>query len=139
MQANSLPNRTNAPRALVPAAEPNAPTVSAAAGPAAGTSPDALPSEPAAGRPPVSGGRSQHPVVKPQRSRRPRTAFVLAGGASLGALQVGMLRALYERRISADLLVGTSAGALNAALMASLPQTVQSAVASRVLLAAWSA
>jgi NTE family protein len=51
------------------------------------------------------------------------TAFVLSGGASLGALQVGMLRALYERGITADLLVGTSVGALNAAFIASRPQT----------------
>jgi NTE family protein len=48
---------------------------------------------------------------------------VLAGGASLGALQAGMLHALYERGISADLLVGTSVGALNAAFVASRPQT----------------
>jgi NTE family protein len=48
---------------------------------------------------------------------------VLSGGASLGALQAGMLRALYERDISADLLVGTSVGALNAAFIASRPQT----------------
>ena len=53
----------------------------------------------------------------------PRTAFVLSGGASLGALQVGMLEALYEREIVPDLLVGTSAGALNAAFIASRPQT----------------
>lgn len=53
----------------------------------------------------------------------PRTAFVLSGGASLAALQAGMLRALYERGVSADLLVGTSAGALNAAFVASRPQT----------------
>jgi predicted acylesterase/phospholipase RssA len=26
------------------------------------------------------------------------TAFVLSGGASLGAIQVGMLKALYERQ-----------------------------------------
>jgi hypothetical protein len=32
----------------------------------------------------------------------PRTAFVLSGGASLGALQVGMLEALYERGIGPD-------------------------------------
>jgi Patatin-like phospholipase len=36
------------------------------------------------------------------------TAFVLSGGGSLGAVQVGMLRALTERRIVPDLLVGTS-------------------------------
>jgi NTE family protein len=52
---------------------------------------------------------------------------VLSGGASLGALQVGMLRALYERDIVPDLLVGTSAGALNAAFVASRPQTVETA------------
>ena len=61
------------------------------------------------------------------RTRRPRTAFVLSGGASLGALQVGMLRALYERGIVPDLLVGASAGALNAAFVASRPQTVATA------------
>ncbi len=61
------------------------------------------------------------------RTRRPRTAFVLSGGASLGALQVGMLRALYERGIAPDLLVGASAGALNAAFVASRPQTVATA------------
>jgi len=32
----------------------------------------------------------------------PRTAFVLSGGTSLGALQVGMLEALYERGITPD-------------------------------------
>src|SRR4051812_29041171 len=60
-------------------------------------------------------------------ARAPRTAFVLSGGASLGAMQVGMLRALYERGITPDLLVGTSAGALNAAFVASRPQTVATA------------
>lgn len=46
------------------------------------------------------------------------TAFVLSGGASLAAVQVGMLQALRERDIRPDLLVGTSAGALNAAFVA---------------------
>ena len=61
------------------------------------------------------------------RRRRPRTAFVFSGGASLGALQVGMVRALFERGIAADLLVGTSVGALNAAFIATRPQTTASA------------
>jgi NTE family protein len=56
-----------------------------------------------------------------------RVAFVLAGGASLGAVEVGMLRALYERGIAADLIVATSAGALNGAFVASRPQTVETA------------
>jgi NTE family protein len=46
------------------------------------------------------------------------TAFVLSGGGSLGAVQVGMLQALADRGIRPDLLVGTSAGALNAAFVA---------------------
>jgi NTE family protein len=54
----------------------------------------------------------------------PLTAFVLAGGASLGAVQVGMLRALYEFGVTPDMLVATSAGAMNAAFVASRPQTV---------------
>jgi NTE family protein len=58
---------------------------------------------------------------------RPETAFVLSGGASLGAVQAGMLRALYERGIRPDVIVGTSAGALNGAFIASRPQTVATA------------
>jgi NTE family protein len=46
------------------------------------------------------------------------TAFVLSGGGSLGAVQVGMLQALTERGHTPDLLVGTSAGAINAAYVA---------------------
>ena len=46
------------------------------------------------------------------------TAFVLSGGGSLGAVQVGMLQALGERGVEPDLLVGTSAGAINAAFVA---------------------
>ncbi|HJP73993.1 MAG TPA: patatin-like phospholipase family protein [Pseudonocardiaceae bacterium] len=41
-------------------------------------------------------------------------AFVLAGGGSLAATHVGMLRALSESGIEPDLVVGTSAGAINA-------------------------
>lgn len=53
----------------------------------------------------------------------PKTAFVLSGGASLGAVQAGMLRALYERGVSPDLIVGTSVGALNGAFIASRSAT----------------
>jgi len=44
-------------------------------------------------------------------------AFVFSGGSSLGALQVGMLRAVLEAGLEPDFLVGTSAGALNAAFL----------------------
>lgn len=46
------------------------------------------------------------------------TAFVLSGGGSLGSVQVGMLQALAERDVRPDLLIGTSAGAVNAAYVA---------------------
>lgn len=48
-------------------------------------------------------------------------AFVLSGGASLGAVQVGMLRALFEQGVRPDVLVGTSVGAVNAAWTAGHP------------------
>ncbi|HET6626198.1 MAG TPA: patatin-like phospholipase family protein [Nocardioidaceae bacterium] len=49
------------------------------------------------------------------------TAFVLGGGGVLGAVEVGMLRALFEAGIEPDLILGTSVGALNGALVAADP------------------
>jgi len=54
-------------------------------------------------------------------AERPRTAFVLSGGGNQGVSQVGMLRALLERGIEPDVVIGTSAGALNAAAIATDP------------------
>ena len=51
----------------------------------------------------------------------PRTAFVLSGGGNQGVSQVGMLRALLEREIVPDVVIGTSAGALNGAAIAYAP------------------
>ncbi len=48
---------------------------------------------------------------------------VLSGGASLGAIEAGMVRALYEHGIEPELIVGTSAGAVNGAFLASRPPT----------------
>ena len=50
-----------------------------------------------------------------------RTAFVLGGGGVLGAVEVGMLRALAEADITPDVILGTSVGALNGALVAADP------------------
>lgn len=49
------------------------------------------------------------------------TAFVLGGGGVLGAVEVGMLQALFEAGIRPDLIFGTSVGALNGALVAADP------------------
>src|SRR6185437_16745 len=50
-----------------------------------------------------------------------RCAFVLSGGGSLGAVQVGMLRALFEHECRPDFLLGTSVGSVNAAWVAGRP------------------
>jgi NTE family protein len=50
------------------------------------------------------------------------TAFVLGGGGVLGAVEVGMLRALFEHGITPDLVLGTSVGALNGAMVARRPE-----------------
>jgi NTE family protein len=50
-----------------------------------------------------------------------RTAFVLAGGGSRGAVQVGMLQELIARGIRADRVFGASVGAINGASYAGQP------------------
>jgi NTE family protein len=57
------------------------------------------------------------------RRRRPRTAFVFAGGGSRGAAQIGMLQALMARGITPDAVYGASVGAINAAGFAGDPTT----------------
>jgi NTE family protein len=58
------------------------------------------------------GVRSDQPV---------RVAFVLSGGGNHGSAQVGMLRALIERGVFPDVIIGTSAGALNGSGLAANP------------------
>lgn len=50
-----------------------------------------------------------------------RRALVLSGGGNLGAIQVGILRAAYAEGFRPDLIVGTSIGALNGAVLAFYP------------------
>jgi NTE family protein len=50
-----------------------------------------------------------------------KTAFVFAGGGSLGAIQVGMMHALAAHDVLADMVVGSSVGALNGAYYAGDP------------------
>jgi len=60
------------------------------------------------------GGNGRRPVPE-------RTAFVLAGGGSRGAVQVGMLQELIRRGIRADRVYGASVGAINGASYAGQP------------------
>jgi predicted acylesterase/phospholipase RssA len=50
-----------------------------------------------------------------------KTAFVLAGGGSFGAIQVGMMHSLAAHGISPDMVVGSSVGAINGAYYAGDP------------------
>lgn len=59
-----------------------------------------------------------------------RTAFVLGGGGLLGAVEVGMLQALFEHDVRPDLVLGTSVGAINGLVVATDPT---SAVVDRLL------
>src|SRR5262249_37540953 len=92
------------------------------------------PNVPAAAREPVTGRtrpagqtayehrqghRPRSPGDLPPAGGPPRTAFVLADDAALGAMQAGMVHALYERAIRPDPLLGSSVRALNAAFLAS--------------------
>lgn len=49
------------------------------------------------------------------------TAFVLGGGGRWGAVEVGMIQALEEAGIEPDLILGTSIGAFNGAVLADYP------------------
>lgn len=51
----------------------------------------------------------------------PTRAFVLGGGGALGAHEVGMLKALLAAGLRPDLVVGTSVGAINGAVVAADP------------------
>lgn len=52
------------------------------------------------------------------RRARPQTVYVFQGGGALGAYQAGVVEALAAAELPPDWLVGTSIGAINAALIA---------------------
>jgi NTE family protein len=78
--------------------------------------------DPAPVTPPSPGGQLPRPV-----------AFVLSGGASFGAVQVGMLQALAEIELAPDLVIGTSVGAINGALLAQDPRGAANRLSHRWL------
>jgi NTE family protein len=58
-----------------------------------------------------------HSVPKSNKPK-PRIALVLQGGGALGAYQAGVYQAMHEHGLTPDWVVGTSIGAINAALIA---------------------
>lgn len=79
-----------------------------ASGPGPAVAPEAPPATP-------PGGPSAPPVVPP---RPPRLGLALGGGAARGFAHIGVIQVLEEAGIRPDLVVGTSAGSLVAALYA---------------------
>lgn len=67
--------------------------------------------------------KSSEPQLPPGKESQLTTAFVFAGGGSFGAVQVGMLRSLVHHGVVADLVVGSSVGAMNSAYYAGAPTT----------------
>ena len=47
-----------------------------------------------------------------------QTVLVLQGGGALGAYQGGVYQALHEAGVDPDWIIGTSIGAINAAILA---------------------
>lgn len=56
-----------------------------------------------------------------QRRRPGQVVLVLQGGGALGAYQAGVYQALHEADVEPDWVIGTSIGAINAALIAGNP------------------
>ncbi|GAA3435355.1 hypothetical protein GCM10018954_049610 [Kutzneria kofuensis] len=71
---------------------------------------------------PAAGRVSWHDAAVDRILLPAPVGFVLGGGGSLGAMQVGMLRALADRGIAPDLVTGTSVGSVNGSLVALDPE-----------------
>ena len=70
--------------------------------------------------PPVASAASAAPAaIAPPPPRRPRIGLALGGGAARGFAHIGVIQALEENGLLPDLVVGTSAGSVVAALFAS--------------------
>ena len=100
--ALALAGCASTPKPSVASATPAVPSATPASPPASG---------PAANVPP--------PVVVAAPPRRPRIGLALGGGAARGFAHIGVIQALEENGFAPDLVVGTSAGSLVAALFAS--------------------
>lgn len=57
-------------------------------------------------------------VINRFDGNKPRVVLVLQGGGALGAYQAGVYQAMHEHGLTPDWVVGTSIGAINAAIIA---------------------
>ena len=88
---------------------------------ACGTNPAGRPlaEQPTLCPPPASAPAVAEGVPVPRPTRPPRVALALGGGAARGFAHIGVIEVLEENGIHVDLVTGTSAGSLVAALYAS--------------------
>jgi NTE family protein len=87
--------------------------------PAVPGSPPSSPSAPASPSVSATPQPAPPPRAAPPERRRPRIGLALGGGAARGFAHIGAIQVLEEAGVQADLVVGTSAGSLIAALYAS--------------------
>ena len=71
--------------------------------------------------PPANRGNNEKDAMADITDLPRPLAFVLSGGSNLGAIQVGMLRGLHRAGIEPDLVIGSSVGAMNGAMIAADP------------------
>src|SRR5213083_2075718 len=67
---------------------------------------------------PAKTGNGAPPHPKWQKGFPGQVVLVLQGGGALGAYQVGVYEAMHEAGVEPDWVIGTSIGAINAALIA---------------------
>ena len=70
---------------------------------------------------PARAGNGAPPHPKWQKGFPGQVVLVLQGGGALGAYQVGVYEAMHEAGVEPDWVIGTSIGAINAALIAGNP------------------
>ncbi len=76
--------------------------------------------------------RGRRPAAESAPTSTPGEVVVFSGGGSLGAAQVGALQALFEAGVVPDAVVGTSAGAINAAYIAIEPTHERAVALERI-------
>ena len=85
------------------------------------TAPRSASTRPQKGRRSTAGGAAKAPSRRASAKSKPalpgQVVLVLQGGGALGAYQVGVYQALHEAGIEPDWVIGTSIGAINAALI----------------------
>ncbi len=102
----------------VPAAPPSLPLPPPPAPPAPSASTPSPPAAPVLTPPPPS-AEAAAPAAPARALRPPRIGLALGGGAARGFAHIGVIQVLEDAGIKPDLVVGTSAGSLIAALYAS--------------------